>query len=247
MLHKIHISSLACLIVMAAGAVAHAAEAPGLGFMHGDWEITCDNTRTCRAAGYHSESASDDGDAEPNVEPNAEPLPVSVLLTRNAGPHAPVRAELQIGNAGAEDEKDELHLPLALTMSINGQALGKVAIVNDSWTADLTPAQNKALLAALTRASKIAWSDGKRTWRLSDKGAAAVLLKMDEFQGRLGTPGALVRKGTRDEGSVLPALPAPVVVAAAVPGPEPLRWPRARLKSLRDALKVSSDECPDLN
>jgi hypothetical protein len=40
-----------------------------------------------------------------------------------------------------------------------------------------------------------------------DEGANAVLLKMDEFRGRLGTRGALVRKGAKPEADALPSLP----------------------------------------
>ncbi len=39
----------------------------GVNFTHHDWELACDNTRTCRAAGYQSDD---------------DQLPVSVLLTR---------------------------------------------------------------------------------------------------------------------------------------------------------------------
>jgi hypothetical protein len=67
------------------------------------------------------------------------------------------------------------------------------------------------MLAALKFDTDIAFVAGERRWSLSDAGAAAVLLKMDEFQGRLDTTGALVRKGKRGEAKVLPALPAPVV------------------------------------
>jgi hypothetical protein len=41
-----------------------------------------------------------------------------------------------------------------------------------------------------------------------------VLLKMDDFQGRIGTPGALLRKGTRGESTVPASAPMPVVRAA---------------------------------
>ena len=40
-------------------------------FTHHDWEFVCDNTRTCRAAGYQSDNGQ---------------RPVSVLLTRKGGP-----------------------------------------------------------------------------------------------------------------------------------------------------------------
>ena len=46
-------------------------------FEHKDWALQCDNTRTCRAVGYQAEA----GDSEP----------VSVLLTREAGPDTPVQ------------------------------------------------------------------------------------------------------------------------------------------------------------
>lgn len=219
------------------GAGAAAAEASGLRFGHGNWELACDNTRTCRAAGYHAEGASDDD----NEDGDKPPMPVSVLLTRQAGPHTPVKGELQIGNPGEEQETDRLPPKLDLTMRINGQPHGKVLISQGKWTVDLAPQQTQALLAALARDSRIEWTNGKLSWRLSDKGAAAVLLKMDAYQGRLGTPGALVRKGTRDENGVLPALPAPVV-NAVVPDDKVIQLPKARLASLRVALKAQSEE-----
>ena len=228
--------AMPALALTLACAAASGAEAPGLRFEHGNWELACDNTRTCRAAGYHAESGSDDHPA----------MPVSVLLTRQAGPHTPVKGELQIGNPGEEQETDRFPPRLNLTMRINGQAHGKVTIAQGKWTVDLAPQQTQALLAVLTRDSRIEWSDGKLTWRLSDKGAAAVLLKMDAFQGRLGTPGALVRKGTKDEQSVLPALPAPVVIAV-VPDHKIIELPKARLALLRAALKAQAkEECQAL-
>ncbi|STW09638.1 Protein of uncharacterised function (DUF1176) [Klebsiella grimontii] len=42
---------------------------------------------------------------------------------------------------------------------------------------------------------------------LSGEGAYAVLLKMDDVQGRIGTPGALTKKGDRPENSVRAAIP----------------------------------------
>lgn len=231
--------SLALLALGWAGKAA-AAEAPGLRFGHGNWELACDNTRTCRAAGYHAEGAGDDDDGAGQA-----PRPVSVLLTREAGPDTPVKGELQIGNPGEEQETDRLPPKLDLTMRINGQPHGKVLISQGKWTVDLAPRQTHALIAALGRDSRIEWSDGKYTWRVSDKGGAAVLLKMDEFQGRIGTPGALVRKGKRDEKGVLPPLPAPVVVAV-VPDDKLIQLPKASLARLRAALKASSGECQEL-
>ncbi|RYD40495.1 MAG: DUF1176 domain-containing protein, partial [Verrucomicrobiaceae bacterium] len=47
-------------------------------------------------------------------------------------------------------------------------------------------------------------------WTLSLSGLNAVLLKMDEAQDRIGTPGALVRRGNKPESSVLAPVPPPV-------------------------------------
>lgn len=113
---------------------------------------------------------------------------------------------------------------------------------------ELAPAQLAALLSALVRDSDIHVSGHDGThWALSDQGAAAVLLKMDEWQGRLGTPGALMRKGKRDEALVLPALPLPVltrgVLAAARPGDAELAHSPELRAALRATLQHDLDDC----
>ena len=45
-----------------------------------DWDLVCDNTGTCRMAGYQLEEEFD--------------TPISILFTRAAGENAPVTAEL---------------------------------------------------------------------------------------------------------------------------------------------------------
>lgn len=213
---------------------ARAAQPASLTFTHDDWEIACDNTRSCRVAGYHA------GTSDGSV-----PLPVSVLLTRAAGPYEPVQGKLQIGLPEEHQaDADWLH-EVSLTMRINGEPAGKVVFNRNESAFDLTPQQTALLIASLTRPSKIHWSDGKHIWELSDQGAAAVLLKMDEFQGRLDTPGALMRKGARDERSVLPSLPPPLVQAAAVPADDSMRLSRSSLKAIRVAVTASMQDCID--
>lgn len=213
-----------------------AAQKAGLAFSHLDWEITCDNTRTCRAAGYHSDPSDDNGNF---------PLPVSVLLTRTAGPGTTVQAQLQMRDEEGEEMDADRLRQLSLAMKINGNAVGNVLVNKDTWTLELTPHQTGLLIPALAGAGRIEWSDGKHTWRLSNQGAGAVFLKMDEFQGRLGTSGAVLRKGTRDESTVLPALPTPLVAAAAVPAASAVRLPKARLAALRTAVRASMKDCTD--
>ncbi|WP_422506556.1 DUF1176 domain-containing protein [Stenotrophomonas sp. GZD-301] len=212
---------------------AHAAAAvpaPGERFTHHDWTLACDNTRTCRAAGYQND---DEGG-------NA---PVSVLLTRRAGPNQPVSAELMLG------QYDDTTFPAGLTLQINGVALGALVYNREDGSATLTAPQVATLLAALKRDSHIdvIGNDGQR-WVLSDRGASAVLLKMDALQGRLGTPGALMRKGTAAESSVLPALPVPVVTLGKAVATRPADAALAHSPALRAALAAatSPDDCEAL-
>ncbi|WP_313342823.1 DUF1176 domain-containing protein [Stenotrophomonas sp.] len=220
---------LAGLLPAAAHAAPTAAVAPGIDFGHEDWTVACDNTRTCRAAGYQR----DDGDSEP----------VSILLTREGGPGQPVTATAMLG------QYDETTLPQTLRLQINGTALGPLEYNAGDGTAELSAKQVAALLAALNRDSRIVLvGDDGRQWTVSDRGASAVLLKMDEFQGRLGTPGALVRKGTRAEASVLPALPVPVIVLGRTVPTRPADLALADAPALRAALVAATpaDECEAL-
>ena len=71
---------LSTLFLLPALAWATAASAQSLEVR--DWQVVCDNTRACRAAGY-SVDGSD--------------MPASVLLARASGPGMPVVGELQLG------------------------------------------------------------------------------------------------------------------------------------------------------
>jgi hypothetical protein len=175
----------------------------GTYFSHGDWEVACDNTHTCRAAGYQADG---------------EEHAISVLLTRKAGAGQPVAGQLQIGNYGDEESPlfAELPDPITLAMSIDRVPQGTLSMSKDTLVADLSRGQVSALVASLSRRSIITFSAGAITWHLSGVGASAVLLKMDDYQGRLGTRGALARKGGRDEIGLTPALPVPVVHKARV-------------------------------
>lgn len=211
--------------------LALAAAATSVDFTRDDWTIACDNTRTCRAAGYQP----DEG----------EHLPVSVLLTRKAGAGEAVTAELMLG------QYDEVKLPASLSLQLDQRNLGKLALDGNSGTASLSSTQVAALLAALPRSNTIValGNDGRR-WQLSDKGASAVLLKMDEFQGRLGTRGALVRKGDRDESAVLPPLPVPQVREARLVAAQPGDARLGTLPALYQALRVTlpaDEQCKGLD
>ena len=227
------------LAIAAAPSLAIAAQAeeklPGLYFSHADWELACDNTGTCRAAGYQ---AGQDGPA------------VSVLLTRKAGPGEPVSGQLLIGSPGSDAARAPLPALLKLTLRIDGKRAGTVSAGRKS--APLSPTMVAALLRALPGTAGIAWTGGARHWTLSSGGAAAVLLKMDEFQGRIGTRGALIRPGPGSEAAVPQGTPVPVVNAArwAPALPADARLAAEQAAPLRLALRATlgqHDYCPGLD
>jgi hypothetical protein len=189
-----------------------------LSFSHKDWEIACDNTRTCRAAGYQIEADID--------------KPASILLTRKAGPGFAVQAQLQLGG-------DDL--PKAAIRLKAGSYATEVA------GTELSALQVTSLLPVLLKTNEMQLSSGKLSWKISTEGLNAVLLKMDEFQGRLGTPGALVRKGTRAESSVLAAIPAPVVKAAQVVATKPQDAALGKLIFAGIDKKAFAEECGESN
>lgn len=136
------------LITSALAAALPAGAAPYNGTRFGamDWEVACDNTRRCEAAGFQSE----DGETES--------APAALWLGRDAGAAAAaLEARLMVVTP---DDKDAG--PLTITA-------GQLALA----------------------------------------GLKAVLLKMDDLQGRVGTVTAPVKPGTRPAGAVLPPLAMP--------------------------------------
>jgi hypothetical protein len=71
-----------------------------------------------------------------------------------------------------------------------------------------------AMIEALLKGKRVEMSDASgHAWPLSGRGIRTLLLKMDEAQGRLDTPGALVRKGSLPESKVPAAVAAPPLKA----------------------------------
>ena len=188
-------SLLTAAALLLTPALAAAGALPGMQFSLHDWELVCDNTGTCRAAGYHDEQSEQ---------------AMSVLLSRKAGPAQAVIGEVTIGDLG--DGSQALPDPLILSLHIDGRKIGAPIEVSQG---KLGAPHVAALLKALTSTSTIEFVSGKQRWELSGKGAAGVLLKMDDFQRRVGSIGALTRRGTRGEHGVLRASAAPVVRAVA--------------------------------
>ncbi len=162
-----------------------------------DWDLICDNLGTCRMAGYQEEG--DD--------------PVSILFTRAAGENAAVEGKLTISPFGEADR--DVQVGQDIEIWLNGKSLGTVKHISDENPDKLTEAQTKALLSGLKKESEIRLTYGKTTLKVSDKGAAAAMLKMDEFQQRLNTPSALIRQG-QEKHAVLAPQAAPKIEVVSV-------------------------------
>lgn len=187
---------VAVALLLGALSVGAAGKKELVSFSHNDWELVCDNTRTCRAAGYQADGG--------------EHQQVSMLITRVAGPNTALDIQLQIGDDGGA--KGLLRFKV-----------GKAALSGlDAGTASFDEGQIRAVLPELLKSDDATvTANGGKKWTLSLAGLNAVLLKMDETQGRVGTPGALVRKGTKAESSVLPPVPMPVVNVVKPPKAKP--------------------------
>ena len=162
-----------------------------------DWDLICNNTGTCNMAGYQEE-----GDGSEH--------PVSILFTRSAGEQAPVSAQLallpeDVGNKTAE-------------IILNGQSIGAIQNISEEGIAKLSEKQTTELLTALKGNADIEVVFGEFKEKVSDKGAAAAMLKMDEFQQRLNTPSALIRKG-QEKHAVLAPQAAPKIQVAYIKNP----------------------------
>ena len=153
-----------------------------------DWDLVCDNTGTCRMAGYQDESSD----------------PVSILFTRAAGENAAVEGKFTILPFGEADR--DVQVGQDIEIWLNGKSLGKVKHISDDAPDKLTGEQTKALLSGLKKESEIRLTYGKTTLKVSDKGAAAAMLKMDEFQQRLNTPSALIRQGQEKHAVLAPKI-----------------------------------------
>lgn len=176
---------------------AMAASIKGIGEIYQDWDLICDNTGTCRMAGYQ-ENRDD---------------PVSILFTREAGQNTPVEGELTILPFGENDR--DIQVGQDVEIWLNDKSLGTIKHISDRNPDKLTEEQTKAILSGLTKESEIRLTYGKTTLRVSDRGAAAVMLRMDEFQQRLNTPSALICKG-QEKHAVLAPQPAPKIEVVSV-------------------------------
>ena len=223
------ISSLAFFCMAGMLTQSHAETAAGLHFLHKDWELACDNSGTCRAAGY-----------QPDTQMSR---PISVLLQRAAGAQAAVAARVKI-------DFDDLPVTKSVQVTLLGRSYGAVALDPNSGEGKLSEVQTKALLQAVQAAAPITWTAEQGSWSISTEGASAVLLKMDEYQRRVNTATALVRKGKQPNDGILKVQLLPLVqMKGYSPGiAKHFKMDSAQAKRLRSLLQksVTKDNCISL-
>lgn len=161
-----------------------------------DWQLVCDNTRACRAAGY---------------SPEGSDRPASVLFTRAAGPGASILGELQLGTHDPASVR-----PSSVVLALGGKPAATLRVDRDNH-AVLPLAATAALLKTFLAGGDARFTSGKTMWVVSGRGAADVLQKMDDAHNRTGRPSALVRKGGASDTDVASPMAPPRFEAAAVP------------------------------
>ena len=165
-----------------------------------DWLLVCDNALRCE------------------VSAMVEDAQHAVRIMREAGPQTPVT--LRVEAMGALDA-DLLRIDDSPTVL---QTLPWEAGADDNHYSDLTLTGEAArrAVAELRDARQLDLGDTADDPIVSLMGLTAALLAMDEAQGRLDTPGALVRTGPLRESRVhapaaLPVVPAYPIAAAPAP------------------------------
>lgn len=179
----------------------------GEGFTNSDWQLVCDNTLTCRAAGY-----TDDMTRRENNRV------ASLLLSIKAGEKTAV-GQVQLNNWEDPEQEKLVNEQLAknnyqVTLYLNNKPSGIVTLSADR-RGQLSPKQTQQLIQRARQNTQIHFRSGNLQWQVSDMGLAAVLLKLDEVQGRIGSSLALVSKGTNTQYKGLtPAVAIPKIYAA---------------------------------
>lgn len=152
-----------------------------------DWYAVCDNGNLC--ATYSGGSTG------------------WIRISLDAGPAAQPTIHLGMWPEGEA-------LPGPLVVVIDGQRHATLPDPDDSGRATVPADQVASVVTALNAGKSLSLAAGTQTVDIPISGSSAALLWIDERQGRLDTPTALVRKGARPASSVPTAPALPVVVAA---------------------------------
>jgi hypothetical protein len=157
-----------------------------------DWSVTCGNDGTCWAFGFAPEFAAG-----------------WVRIVLKPGPDA--RPQIDFGAWPDEDARPSGPIGLMIDGRTFAASLSDAS--QDEAPIGVITADTGAVIDAIAKGRSIVIR-GFSNQVLSPSGAAAALLWIDEKQGRLETPTALIRRGDRPA-SAVPVAPALPVVTAA--------------------------------
>ena len=186
-----------------------------------NWLVVCDNTRHCTAI---------------SAEEDQENAPLSLRIDRDAGPERV--AQVSIAIFGEVTDKPLLDgKPLKSTLE---KGTGDNA---NRWMAN--GPQALALIDELRNGSSLSMNNQGEEGSTSLDGFSASLLLVDSVQERVGTQGALLKRGSKPDSSV-PAAPlapqlAPFNKAKALSEAEQKRIGDAVLKATRDDWDADHD------
>lgn len=175
----------------------------GEGFIAADWQLVCDNTLTCRAVGYSKESAD---------------WRASILMTLEPGKTVPTTQVIVNYWDSAETVATALKAAdYQIEMRLNDKSLGLVQLsAEGSGIGTLSASQTTELINNARRNTKIVFKLANFEWQVSDAGITAVLLKLDDSQGRSGTESALLNKNATTALTPKRKLQVPEIYAAGV-------------------------------
>ena len=196
-----------------------------------DWVGGCDNTRHCTAIGMAAENA----DSYALLHFERGPAPGDeVTRIRLRVDHEISRENFWILQADDAEllQFNDMHL-------VDAQSGPGIDIVIEA-TGEL-----EAMLGAMRSADSLTVvGDGGPVGRISLAGASAIMLWIDEQQGRLGSTTALVRRGEKSPQSVPAATPLPQL--RGVPA-EPLGSEDAAALGARVRAGLPADTCEPLD
>ena len=225
--------ALRCAVVSVIGVTAQASSAPafppGIQPVYreiGDWLVACDNTRECVAKYVLGEQ---DGDTNPYDED------AGIVIERAAGPSGGLSVDV---TSGVSFDPDTIRIDDAIprrrpTWDRSDENRGASIDGDDALS----------FVRAIRDAKAVLWSGSGHASRVSLRGLAAILLTMDEAQGRIGNVSALARPGPRPATDTLaPVLP-PIIRRGARPAP--LTKPDAIAQAVRrlQARTLTAHDC----
>ena len=199
-----------------------AAAAPQIGELKTfkDWIVGCDNGLLCQASA---------------MMPTSD---IGATLTVRRNPQGDAVPEIWFRTFEAA----------AVDLAADGKRLGLHLKKNEDDAYVVAPADAARLLDALRTARSVVVIDqaGKDSEKLLVDGATAALLFIDEQQHRLGTQGALVRRGDKPD-SAVPAPPAlPIRYRAKASAKPPARLPAALIAKVRKDNDCDDEDNADL-